>query len=293
MSNESAIQECRVQVCARDQYPLSGTHYWRSDREASAGVVLMSSANAVPQKFYREFARFFAGCGYDVYTYDYRGIGLSAPATLKGFDASVHTWALQDIPALIDYVGRQHPGHDLTYFAHSIGGQLLGLADNADQIDRAVFVSSQFGYWKMQGGRQKYVVGAFTHLVFPVLPRLIGYLPWSKFAAGEDLPKGVALQWARWCRAKNYLFDDQTLGDLSGYKNLKKPLLAYCISDDDWGTSQAVRGMTERYSGAKIEYRDVSPSEFGFQSLGHFGFFKRGRESLWEDALGWMRNTLT
>ena len=151
-----------------------------------------------------------------------------------------------------------------------------------------MFVSSQSGYWKLQGGRQKYSVWAFTHLVFPLVTRVCGYLPWSRLASGEDLPSGVALQWASWCRSKNYLFDDTTLGDFSGYESFSRPLLAYCVSDDDWGTRAAVQALTERYSSAQIEYREITPQQFGLTSLGHMGFFKSGCEAIWQDTLAWI-----
>jgi predicted alpha/beta hydrolase len=283
------IEVRAIEALARDGYSLAATHYVCPDREKFAGVVLFSSATAVPQKFYAPCARFLAKYGYDVYTYDYRGIGASAPKTLRGFAASCETWATEDIAAMIDFVSDCHPDHPLTFFGHSVGGQLLGMADNANRIGRAVFVSSQVGYWKLQGGRQKYIVWVNTHFMLPLISRIFGYFPWSKVASGEDLPKGVALQWAKWCRHKNYLFDDTTLADLGGYAKLKVPLLSYCISDDDWGTYDSVRQLASRYSGTTVEFRDISPSDFGFKNLGHFGFFKRGRDSLWEDALGWIQ----
>jgi predicted alpha/beta hydrolase len=291
MQDRHAVEEHPLVVPARDHYPLGVTHFRGTGSDRSSGVVLFNSATAVPQSFYGECARFFARQGYDAYTYDYRGIAKSAPDSLAGFDASVQTWAEQDISALIRFVRERHPDLDFTYFAHSIGGQILGLADNASQIDRAVFVSSQSGYWKLQGGNQKYAVWGFTHLVFPVLTRVIGYFPWNRFASGEDLPKGVALQWAGWCRSPNYLFDDPTLDGLDGYERLECPILAYCIADDDWGTRQSVQAMVSRYTASHVEYRDVHPSQFGFKNLGHFGYFKRGRESLWQDAIDWIQGS--
>ena len=289
MEDRLAVQERPLVVPARDDYPLGVTHFCSAGPGKPPGVVLFNSATAVPQSFYGECARFFARQGYDVYTYDYRGIGKSAPESLWGFDASVQTWAEKDISAVIHFVRNRHPDLDFTYFAHSIGGQILGLVDSASQIDRAIFVSSQSGYWKLQGGNQKYAVWGFTHLVFPVLARAVGYLPWSRFASGEDLPKDAALQWASWCRSPNYLFDDPTLDGLEGYQRLDRPILAYCIADDDWGTRKSVQAMVGRYTASDVEYRDVHPSQFGFKSLGHFGYFKRGRESLWQDALDWIQ----
>ena len=288
MSTPTAVTDQTLTVPARDGYSLGVTHYPSATGVQNRGTILFNSANAVPQTFYSACARFFASAGFDVYTYDYRGIGRSAPETLRGFDADVQTWAKQDISAIVDAVKHRHPNQSLTYFAHSIGGQLMGLVASAHLIDRAVFVSCQFGYWKLQGGREKHRTWLFTNLVFPVLARAYGYLPWSRFAAGEDLPKGAALQWARWCRSKNYLFDDRSLSDLDGYERFDKPLLAYHITDDDWGTKDAVEAMTQRYSSAQVEHRNVDPSDYGYKGIGHFGFFKRGREELWSNAQQWI-----
>ena len=152
------VTEQTVRVKTEDDYHLAATHFSTADRERSAGSVLFSSATAVPQKFYAPCARFFAAEGFDAYTYDYRGIGCSAPPSLRGFDASVRTWAKQDIATMINFVADQHPGRPLTYIGHSVGGQLLGMADSAYRVNRAIFVSAQFGYWKLQGGREKYSV---------------------------------------------------------------------------------------------------------------------------------------
>ena len=76
------------------------------------------------------------------------------------------------------------------------------------------------------------------------LPRL-GYLAavgeaarlhaWSWFSSAEDLPKGVALQWSRWCRDRQYLLGDNAL-PLHRYDTFTAPVLAYSFSDDKWGT---------------------------------------------------------
>ena len=44
-----------------------------------------------------------------------------------------------------------------------------------------------------------------THFALPGVTRLHGYFPSSRFGFGEDLPKGVAIEWASWCRNPTYL----------------------------------------------------------------------------------------
>ncbi len=74
-----------------------------------------------------------------------------------------------------------------------------------------VTVSSRAGHWRLQGGAQKAVVAIHTHLSLPLLARVFGYMPWSAFSNAEDLPRGAALEWSRWCRDRGYLLGDDTL----------------------------------------------------------------------------------
>jgi hypothetical protein len=46
----------------------------------------------VTQSFYAPLARWLAGQGYLAITFDYRGIGESAPPTLRGFGATLTDW---------------------------------------------------------------------------------------------------------------------------------------------------------------------------------------------------------
>jgi predicted alpha/beta hydrolase len=49
--------------------------------------VIINSATSVRCRYYSRFASFLFGEGFDVITYDYRGIGESRPVSLRGFDA--------------------------------------------------------------------------------------------------------------------------------------------------------------------------------------------------------------
>jgi predicted alpha/beta hydrolase len=114
---------------------------------------------------------------------------------------------------------------------------------------------------------------------------LFGYFPWSRFAAGEDLPAGVALEWARWCRNRDYLLGDETL-PLQRYEAFDAPVLAYSIEDDDWGTPRAVDDMMRAY--ANVARRHLVPPDYGLDKLGHMGFFRKGSEAIWDEVIAWL-----
>jgi predicted alpha/beta hydrolase len=159
------------------------------------------------------------------------------------------------------------------------------MLDKPELIDGMITVSAQSAYGQLQGGRQQWVVLLHTHVTMPFLSHLFGYLPWSRFIGGEDIPKGVALEWARWCRTPGYLLGDETL-PLQRYGDFSAPVLAYSIEDDDWGTYQAVNAMMSAYP--NVERRHLVPADYGREFVGHFGFFRQGSNDLWRESIDWL-----
>ena len=143
---------------ARDGYPLAATVF--APAGAPTRVVLINSATAVPRKIYRGFASYLASQGFAALTYDYRGIGGSRPASLKGFEARMRDWAALDVAGAIDHVRGVWPAAPLCVVGHSFGGQTLGLVPNNTEVTRALFVAAQAGYWRLFHSPEKYRVYA-------------------------------------------------------------------------------------------------------------------------------------
>jgi predicted alpha/beta hydrolase len=282
MTMESVI------IPARDGYALGGTCF-RPDNAPAHTVVTINSAAAVPQRFYQKFAAFLATQGYTVVTYDYRGTGVSRPAALRGFEAQAGDWALLDMAGVVDWVRTTCRPRRLFHVGHSYGGQTVGLLPNANHIDAVVTLSSQSGYWLLQGGRQKAAVFFHVHFTLPLLSRLFGYMPWSRIGPAEDIPKGVALQWSKWCRQPGYLLDDAAL-PVDRIGRFQAPVLAYSFADDDWGTARSVDAMMGAYP--HVTRRHVVPAEAGLQSIGHFGYFRPESAKLWQEAVLWLETTV-
>jgi len=278
------IEKEEVAIPATDGFLLTGAVYKPQDAGRNA-VILMNAATAVPHRFYGRLATFLAEAGYTVITYDYRGIGDSRPASLRGFDLRARDWPEKDMAGVIDWAREQFTPHRLFAIGHSIGGQVMGLVPNGRHVDAMVTMSAQSGYWRLQGGYQKAAVAFHVHVTFPLLAHLFGYMPWSWFGSAQDLPKGVALDWARWCRHPRYLLGDLSL-PLHRYADFTAPVLAYSFDDDDWGTARSVNAMMTAYP--NLERRHVVPSEVGLQSIGHFGYFRSAARELWHEAVDWL-----
>lgn len=268
-----------LEIPAADGRVLHGMLY---PSKPLAPVLIINSATAVPQGFYRRFATHMQGLGWQVLTYDYRGIGRSASEDLRSETARLADWPLLDMQAALDFAENHLTTPDtpeICVVGHSAGGHLAGLMPDPKAISAMVGVSPQSGYWRIQGGWEKPKVAFFVYALAPLLTRLFGYLPW-KWIGGEDLPKEIALDWMRWARKPGYLLDDATL-PLEHFDRFTAPVLAYSVDDDDWGTERAVRAMMERYPQASFQH--LHPKEWGVAKLGHMGAFRKGSEQLWAE----------
>ena len=280
---------------ATDGYALAGTLFL--PRGAKRHAVLINSATAVPRKIYKGFASYLGYRGCAVLTYDYRGIGDSRqpamvgynqPKSLVGFKASMSDWAAQDVTAAVRWMRERYNALPLAYVGHSYGGQALGLIDNNNEISRAAFVASQAATWRLMTPPEKYRVYAFMNFVGVPLTHALGYAPgWA--GIGEDLPKGVFLQWADWVSNPRYLFDSK-LPALENFAKFKGGLRALCFSDDPWATLSAVELLTSGFTAIKPEVRTVKPSDVGVKAIGHFGFFRpEHRDTLWRGLAEWIQ----
>ena len=118
---------------------------------------------------------------------------------------------------------------------------------------------------------------------------MFGYFPARLFGPGENLPKGVALEWASWGRHPRYLFGFGDTLDLSRYTTLTVPILAYSFDDDASASLPSVEALLRAYSAAEVTHRHVVASTPNQATIGHFGFFReRFRETLWQETLDWL-----
>jgi len=275
----SDVADCTIP--ATDGYALAATEF-RPARHPAL-VVLMAPATGVKRSLYRAFAAWLAARGCAVVTWDWRGTGGSRPASLRGFEATMlDHWARRDLAGVIAWAGAHHPGTPLAAVGHSFGGQALGLAPNARALRAAVTVAAQSGYWGHWPRPAAWRYALLWYVAMPGVAHLLGHFPGRLLGLGEDLPRGVALQWARWCRTPDYL------GDFSGHARFTAPILAFSFTDDIYAPPRAVDWLHARYGSTALERRHVGPGELGVARIGHFGFYRPEAEPLWREAAEWL-----
>lgn len=251
-------------------------------------VVVVSPATAMPQSYYAPFAQWLAQWGLTVVTYDYRGVGDARPASLRGFPATLGDWA-KDARAVLRFASRTAgPRCPLVIVGHSFGGQLLGLVDEMGWAAGAVLVGSQLAHWRHWQGRSRWRVLAFWYLIVPVLTRLTRHLPgWA--GLGTPLPAGVARQWSRWARHREYLMVDYPEAR-ARFRRFTASVLAYSFTDDDIAPGPSVDHLLSMLGTKRLEHRRIAPADLGRPSLGHFGFFRSELgEHFWPEVLSFVR----
>jgi predicted alpha/beta hydrolase len=286
---EGGVKATALSIPATDGVPLAASFYAPAVEVGSAaGTIVIASATGVRRHYYDGFARALAAEGFRVVTFDYRGIGGSRPASLRGYRASARQWGERDLEGVLAWTGERFRGDRRLLVAHSIGGQLLGLAPSAATLDGALFVGSQIGYWGLFEVPWKWLFAFVMHVAMPGLVRALGYFPASRLRAGEDLPAGVALEWAQWCRDPEYYFAHGVPRD--GFDRLRLPLLAVTISDDAIAPRRASEALVSHYRNAAREERLVRPADVGLPRIGHFGWFRAATgDRLWPPAIAWLR----
>lgn len=279
-----------LKITARDGVPLGVTLYEPESPAAADHIVVVSSATGVKRRFYDRFARFLADSGFLVVTFDYRGIGDSRPTSLRRFEAHMRDWGERDLAAVIDWAADRYPTARLLLIGHSVGGQLVGLAANAGRVAGMLFVAAQSGWYGHWPRPRRFGYAFLWRVLVPAVSGALGYFPARRLGLGEDLPAGVALEWARWCRNPNYMVDDAGHPLRPYFDRFTSRLVALSVADDLFAPRQAVDALVRWYTHADVRREHIEPRAFGLRSLGHFGFFRESGAVLWPRALHLLRN---
>ena len=119
--------------------------------------------------------------------------------------------------------------------------------------------------------------------------RTLGNAPLRVIRYGEDLPAGVAQDWARWCRGPGHVangFGREIQRHY--YDEFRAPILALRALDDPIATDANVRDLLRLFPSAPSEIRPLDPRQLNLPAIGHTQFFRRNRQSLWPLVTEWL-----
>lgn len=250
--------------------------------------MIVSPATGVWRSFYRPFAAYLSDRGFTVVTYDYRGIGDSRGPDHRFSDHRMRHWGERDMAAVIDWV-RRHREDPLLTVGHSAGTQLLGLCPNNGEVRAHLGVAVGSGYWRHWSTPRRWLLAALWYLVVPLTSRALGRFPGRPFGFGTDLPPRVAMEWASWCRNRDYLLGDPEAEASLHFRDYEGALRILSFTDDRYAPRKAVEALLRFYPAARSEHVEVRPEDRGLASIGHMGFFSESAGSvLWPEAAAWL-----
>lgn len=298
----------RVTFKANDGYALNG-QWWRTGPAHATGqtdraTVIINPATSVRARYYARFAAYLHQHGFDVLTYDYRGIGESRPARLRGFQASWLDWGRLDFEAALGFVVNQSPSQPIYVVGHSVGGFLIGLAPSSNRIARIFTMGSQYAYWRDYAPHLRWRMYLKWHVFMPMVSKLFGYFPGKRLGWVEDTPLGVVQDWSAlkpriedmWREAPHRLNDDALQTLLNQFSGVKANTLAVSVGDDEFATQSAIQRLLSYYTASSRTHLHIDPAQLGstpvgHHSIGHFGFFHSQFEKrLWHIPLHWLCN---
>lgn len=249
---------------------------------APRAAALVAPAMGVPRRYYLPFARSLAENGIATLVANYRGMDGSENHPT----ARLRDWAEQDLAGASDWLVARTAGLPRTWIGHSVGAQLFGLLPNAP-FDRALFVAGQSGWsgnWPSR--RDRLTLAAFWWVGVPIVTRAAGKLPMRAFGQGEDVPAGVAREWASWGRKRNYIGSYAETLPTDGFRTFAGPLRMVAFSDDRYAPASTARALAAMYRVAEPEVREITPPYAGLPRIGHFGAFRaESRDAIWSEFL--------
>ena len=210
-------------------------------------------------------------------------MGRSRQQKLKGYQANISQWAVQDINAILLYAKNNYPGHELIYTGHATGGEIVGLAPASQYINRVILIDSALScaqLWRWQFKIK------FRLLKTTVLfTKMLGYFPGKYLNIFGNLPLGVIHQWINWCKNLNGLFDD--FPD-NNYRKLNVPLLALTFSDNWQCTPRAVKKLLNHFANSMITWFHITPLDMRIKEAEYHAFFSVKGSVLWEWLSDWI-----
>ncbi|MDR6923430.1 MULTISPECIES: alpha/beta fold hydrolase [Chryseobacterium] len=279
----------KLLLTTKDHISLTA-HLFRPEK-SNGSLLLINSATGVKQQVYFSFAQYFSEQGFTVITYDYRGIGLSKPAEMKGFKASMRTWGSVDYKTLTQYIKAKFPEYKKYCLGHSVGALILGMNEDSVMFDEFIFVGTQNAFVGNLKGKTKIEAYLGFGIAQPVTTRLLGYFPAHWFGLGESLPKNCAFDWRTLIlnkKSTNRLLEK--IDDHS--KKLTQKTFVIRAEDDIWLTEKGVLSLlNDTYPNLKPTYRLVKTSESDKKEIGHVNFFRSYNQKLWSIILNELKNS--
>lgn len=250
---------------------------------------MVGPATGIKKGFYHSIASFLAKHGYSVLTFDNRGIGESRKLPISKEPADLIDWGRLDMTAVLEELKERFPKTTYHVLGHSAGGQLVGLMENALEVNSIFNFACSSGQIRNLSSPYRPLGMFFMNVFIPLSNMIFGHTKSQWVGMGEPLPSMVAAQWTKWCNGAGYVATDfEKAIDRHFYDDLKVPSKWLYATDDYIANLINVKDMIRVYANSTYEIEKLDPKELGYNEIGHMKFFSSKKEALWSRLLSWL-----
>lgn len=248
--------------------------------------IVIAPATAITQRFYKDLALFLADIGFKVITFDFRDIGESKVDRMKSSKASFSVWALKDLKTVFEYSLSQRR---TVVIGHSFGALAFTIQKRANEAVGLYGFGTGTGHISHMKFFEKMKALFLWHAIAPIAVYLKNYLPGNISGMGSHVPKGVYLEWKRWCSNKKFWIGDP------GFKEYTKNLNTLCLPtiivasrDDPWTPIESAKSYYSNFNKELTIFKEINSRE---RQVGHIGYFLEANKDLfWTDLVSWLKN---
>lgn len=281
MSDHDTASE-QIEVRTDDGIGITARIFEPAEGVARRGAVFIAGAMGVAQGYYRAFAEWLAREGFVAATFDYRGMGESKRGSLRDERATIETWAEKDAAAVLRALALRSEGLPITWVGHSLGAQIVGMTPGHDRVTKVLTVAAGSGYWRENAAPLRKKVWVFWWGAVPLATPVFGYFPGKMLGMVGDLPRGVVMQWRRWCMHPEYAVGVEGDAMREKFASVRAPIVALSFDDDEMMSEANVRSLHAFFTETTVRHVRVQSLHRKSARIGHFGFFRRPmQDTLW------------
>jgi predicted alpha/beta hydrolase len=240
-------------------------------------VLLVAPGIGVGRRFYTSIATFFHAQDYNVLVFDY--------AEAMSDEDRLVDWGIRDITRAIDYATTTFSGQDIFFLGHSMAGQVLPLATNANRIKAAMLIASQNVATRYWHGWSFLTLMFYWRVVIPLCLKFAGYLPGFVYG-GNDLPGGIARDWKAWAVTRDGILS-AVPGAIDAYQGFKAPIKFISFQPDFFAPPRAVERLVTSYGSSTKEHEQFSRASMPMRGNMHFAFFREQNAAYWLGLEQW------
>lgn len=260
-----------------DGYPINVSYFKSSNPKSNKIILVGGGAGLLQYRFYK-YARYLSEQGYHTYTFDYRGMGKSKRADLKGNSISLSDWAEKDLASLIESIKRQWPKGEYYFIGHCMSCHLLPLIKQNTEFKKIAFVATAWGAWRQYPN--KYCIGLHVQTWIPLITELLGYLPSSIAQGDENLPKGVVREWRQWFNHPD--MSKPYTKSIRYIESITCPVRFFYCPYDKIAPYPLVKLFGKQLTKAKVDFQNLDEIwQKDNGQMKHRGFFKERFNAVW------------